>query len=414
MFMMRMLKIAALPLLVLVISIAVFQYLKATKPQSAPAQVTERAWMIDAMTISLQDWQPQHPLYGLVESNEIVSIKAPLSATVSEVQLKEGERFAANEVLLRLDPTEVELTVHEALAEYEEAKANLVAESQSHKVERARLQHEQDLEKISAAEYERNLKLLKRDLISESVVEASREAWLRQQLALMNTQLQVDQQQARLSQLNAQVLRARSRYQRAQLNAQRAQVSAPYAGRLAQVSVAPGDLVATNSALLQYYALDSLELRAVLPRIHRITVEHALESGDPIQARFSHRGHHYDLTLSRLGGQASQAGIEAFFSLPAELQHLRPGERLDVLLQLPRISHAVALPFSALYGQDRVYVVEDQRLQMRRVQPVGEVDLDGQRWALVQGDLHQGDQVSITHLPNAISGLKVNISQDEL
>ena len=69
----------------------------------------------------------------------------------------------------------------------------------------------------------------------------------------------------------------------------------------------------------------------------------------------------------------------------------------------------VALPVSALYRNDRVYVIEDDRLQSVLVTQVGEMlSEDGTMQVLVQSDeLQAGDKILTTLLSNAMSGLKV-------
>jgi len=95
------------------------------------------------------------------------------------------------------------------------------------------------------------------------------------------------------------------------------------------------------------------------------------------------------------------------------LKQTRPGDLMEVDLQGEPLENVVAIPYRALYGQDRVYLVKEGRLQAQVVKVLGEVLRDGKLWALIDPtvgnvavDAHT--KISVTHLPNAMTGLKVS------
>lgn len=395
------------PLLIVIVAVGVFQYLKATKPAAIKAVVEERAWPVEVMTVNAQAWQPQQILYGEVQAPATVRVVAPLSAEVSVLKLQEGDEFAAGDVLLELNQDEIQLTLRSALAERDEAKALVAAEKQSQKIEQQRLEQEAQILQLKKSDLARNIELVQRNVASQSVVDHAQEALSRQQLVWLNASLLVSQQQSRLLQLESRLAKAQVNLERVQLNAERAKVVAPYAGRIAKALVAQGDQVNVNSVLLHYYPYESLILRAKLPLAQRDLIEQTLISGEVLHATYSQNQQTTNLPLLRLGGEASSSGLDALFSVPFALRHLRPGELLQVELVLPKLSAAIAVPYSAVYGSNRVYVVENSRLVSRNVELLGEVVINGGRWALINGDVYAGDQVNLTHLPNAISGLLV-------
>lgn len=399
-----------LPLLVVGAGVLLFQYLKATKPSSAPIVVEERVWAVDAVRAEPAQGSAQQVLYGQVVSSQRVKVSAPIAAQVASVDKQEGETFSAGERLLQLDALEVALSVQTAQAEFEEAKALLSVEQAAQSVERQREQHEAELLSLAKAEYERNRQLKARSLISDSVLDKSREALLRQQTAWMSAKLVVDQHQAKLNQLQARLAKAQANDERARLNAQRATVIAPYDGRVVRLAVSAGDQVNANTLLMEYDGFDHLEVRAVLPHRYRALVEQALTRTPPLSARLlDEQDASISLPVLRFGGQAVDAGVELVLQVPTALAYLRPGERVRLALDLPLASAAFALPYAALYGQDRLYVIEQGRLAVRQVEQVGEQWRDGERWALVRGELSPQDWVLVTHLPNAISGLPVQV-----
>jgi hypothetical protein len=77
-------------------------------------------------------------------------------------------------------------------------------------------------------------------------------------------------------------------------------------------------------------------------------------------------------------------------------------------LRRPEREDAVALPYQALYGDDRVYLLEDGRMRGIRVEALGSyVTETGEERLLVRGEaIAEGDRVVTTHLPNAVTGLR--------
>lgn len=403
----RKIKVWLWPLLIMLLSIAVFQYLKATKPQAAATEITERSWAVEVMSLSQQNWNSHHTLYAQAESNQRIKLVAPLPAEVKLLPFKEGALFNTGDTLLQLNPLEVNLALQTAQAEFDEAQAAFQSELQAQETERQRLEQELALYKIKQSDLARNQQLKERSLASESSVDQARDALARQALALMNARLIVDQQAVKLKQLQARLDRAQVNLNRTKLNVERSHVKANFNGRVLQVSVAEGDQVNANTLVLEYYPLGSLELRAKLPAKTRLKIQQALDQNQAIQAWYRSQGEQITLPLVRLGGEATSSGLDSFFKVATDLSHLRPGDVLEIVLEMPAQQQAFAVPYSALYSSDRVYVVEDDRLVSRKVSVVGEVNRDNVRWALIEGNLSEGDQVSVTHLPNAISGLLV-------
>jgi hypothetical protein len=116
------------------------------------------------------------------------------------------------------------------------------------------------------------------------------------------------------------------------------------------------------------------------------------------------------LPLVRLSAETSnsQGGIDAFFTLPKNAS-LEVGRNVQLTLALPVEQQVVAIPALALYGQNRVYRVVENRLQAVLVERLGEIrNSEGQPLTLIRGnDLNDDDQLITTQLPNAITGLLV-------
>ena len=89
------------------------------------------------------------------------------------------------------------------------------------------------------------------------------------------------------------------------------------------------------------------------------------------------------------------------------------GRFVTLELAMPPADDLIALPHEAIYGADRVYVIDAQsRMRGLRVERAGEVLMDsGETRLLVRiPELPSGARVVTTQLPNALDGLLVRVS----
>ena len=103
------------------------------------------------------------------------------------------------------------------------------------------------------------------------------------------------------------------------------------------------------------------------------------------------------------------AAGEALFRIDEGSEWLRVGQVLRFGVgRLPR-DNAVPVPYQAVYGSGRIYRLEDGRMGGREVETLGSfIDEAGEERLLVHApELKSGDLLVVTHLPNAIDGLRV-------
>lgn len=404
------LKNGFIAILIIAFAILVFGYMKSTKPKQPPVEIKQKVWPVKAMTIQLGQVVPTQSLFGTVQSNALVTASSPVVGVVDQVSVKDGDEVKKGEKLVALSDADIELPYQIAKADVEDTKAQLQLQSLAFKSNQAKLNNEKKVLEIREADVKRNQELVKKNLASQSVVDASNEALLKQKLSVVNANLAVEENKLKVDQLKARLQKAKSNLKQAEINRARGVVTVPYNARVAKVSVSAGDRVGPGTALVSYYALNSLELKARIPVSEVKKIYHAMQQGKTFHAVYSAFGVEYQMPLKRLAGEASTSGLDAYFALPDSMVSVRPGDLLQVSLKREAIS-GVALPYSALYGSNRVYVVKDGMLESRKVEVAGETKVGQRTWVLLQGDIKNGDQVVITHLPNAITGLKVSVAE---
>lgn len=401
-----------LPLSLLAAAILIAGLLIATKSKSPPLKLEEQAWVVAVRPVTLETVAPSLLLYGHVETPRTTKLAAALGAEVHEVAVREGDLVRQGQLLVRLDDRDSRLALASREAEVKEADAALRSARQDHDGDVTALEHEKTLLALNEKALQRARDLAAKNLVSQSAVDDARQAVERQKLAVAARQLAVDNFPARLAQLQAQLARVTAQRDMAQLNLARTHVTAPFAGRVARVAVAPGDRVEVGKELLTVYDIQALEVRAQIPApnvpaLHRILIE-----GGKVTGEGRAEGQTVTVALDRLAGQVEQGsgGVDGLFRITAGGEALALGQFVAMEITLAPLPHVAVLPATALYGLNRLYVMRGDRMAAVEVEVVGERRRDGESQVLVQSPaLHDGDKVIVTHLPNAIDGLRVKI-----
>ncbi len=408
----RVLKIV-LPVLILVLASAGFALLKATRAVTSPVIPQERSWRVSTVTVNPGRYTPNVLLYGIVEAPNTAALKAAITADITQVSVKEGQTVAAGDLLVKLDDRDIALGLRQREADLRETKAQIRSEQIRHAANRAALKRELNLLALARRTLTRNQNLNRKQLASEFALDTARQAVEKQALAVETRQVEVDNHPARLAQLKAHQTRVEALRDQARLDQSRTQINAPFSGRITTVAVTVGDRVRTGDLLLRMYPLVGLEVRAQIPFHYLAAVRRALAAKQQLAAFATLDGQTVPMMLDRLGGETGErsGGLDALFYIRDNAAMPAPGRVLSLVLDLPPVDEVVALPFEALYGLNRIYRLDNDRMKALTVQRIGERrEANGTHQVLIRSpDLRAGDRIISTQLPNAITGLKVSV-----
>ncbi|WP_041381773.1 efflux RND transporter periplasmic adaptor subunit [Spiribacter curvatus] len=409
---MRLLRLL-LPVLILAVAAGGYVWLERSGPTPPASEVAEREWLVDTITVQPATHHPRLTLTGEVGNPDRVPVKAPLQARVKAVPVTDGEAVEPGELLVALDPADYDPILRRAEANLADLEAQLSQARRAHDSDQAALAIEQALVDNAERSLERTRNLRQRDLASPSEVEAARDAVNQARLAVTARDERVATFDARLASLKARRDAARADVADARRDIQRSRFEAPSTGLVADRQVAVGSRVNANETLLTFLPRDGFEVRALIPSRNTGILLRALARNEPPRAEAEMLGDNVELRLVRLAGEASPRGVVGLFEFESPGEQLRPGTVISLALVMPAIDNAIALPRSALYGNDRVYRVRDGELERVLVEHLGTTRLNGEQRALIRSDdLSAGDRIATTQLPNAVSGLRVRLDEN--
>mgnify|MGYP000389147779 CR=1 FL=1 len=403
-----------LPLLILAAAIFIVFVLKATKPVAPSRPVEERQWNVRALPATFASHQPQLTLYGKVESPRSSSLSSSVTAYVAEQSVAEGNRVQANQLLLQLDNRDAQLLLTQRQADVDRINALIKAEKVRHQSDLKALKIEKELVTITQRTLKRYKDLSSRQVASQNQLDEARRTMQQQALSLNSREQSIADHPNRLTQLEAQLQQATALRDSAALDLERTEIRAPYAGRIANIQVAPGDRVRSGDALISIYNDSKLEVRAQIPSRFLASIRSRLTENERISASALLDGEQVELQLDRLAGEvgSGRVGVDALFQILSSGYAIEPGRSVELHLMLPKIDRILALPPQAIYGTDQIYRITDGRLESHQIIKVGDsVDEDGKPLILARSNsLQPQDLILATQLPNAISGLKVKVA----
>jgi HlyD family secretion protein len=398
-----------LPLIILLLAASAYAYMKATKPERIKPQPREKIWQVETMNVRLQSLSPVLTLYGEVETPSLLRSAAPGAGHIESVLVKPGDRVTKGQKLLLMDGRDFAAANLQARANVADIEAQLNELELQYQANQRKLEQEKSLLDLSKQELQRVQRLKKNNLSSDSALNNAREMLAKQELSLIAIQLAVDSFGSSAKQLKARLSSARAKLAESDLAITRSEVTAPFDGFVSEVLVSSGDQVKQSEILLSLYEMDTLEIRARIPSSYQAEMVRALDSQSALMAQADLSGDSIILQLSRLAGAATPGGIDAYFHVVEGFERLRIGNLLKINLQRPRQNQVIAVPYSAIYGNNRIFILQQGRMKSRDVESIGQYnDETGKSWMLLRNNtIEAGAKIIITHLPNAVDGLKV-------
>jgi len=399
-----------LPMLVLLLAGTAYYSLVSSKTQRERPQLTEKVWQIDVIAAQRQSLAPSLTLYGRVESPELLKAAAPGGGVIERVFVRNGSSVRRGDALVTMDRRDFSAALLQAQADLRDIESQISELEIQHRSDQSALRTERELLAFADAEVERLVALKKQNLSADTALNAARSELGRRQLDVTARQLQVESYPARLKTLQARLDRSKARLEEARLAMERSDLRAPFDAMISGVEVAAGDRVSLGQIMVSLFPLDGLEIRAHLPIGYIESVQRAIAAGETLRASPLNRDSSARFPLLRLAGEAEATGIDAYFAIDGAGPQLRPGELLALSLELPAQADVFAVPYQAIYGNSRIYKVVEDRLQVVDVESIGQRRMPGQpAQVLIRSDaIENGDSIAATHLPNAVSGLKVS------
>lgn len=403
----------ALPVAVLAGAVAVYSYMKATRPEVTRRAPREAIFTVRSVPVRFQTVTPSLKLYGTTIAGRQVDLRSLVAGRVTETgpSLRDGGEVKNGETLIRIDPFDFEMRLQESRAQLTEAVAKLAEMKASLSSEESNLAFAKEQLTLGRTDLERATPLAKRGAVSARTVDDRRLIVVQRQQAVQKSADTIGVWRARIGQQEAVINRLKTTISLAERRLKETVLAAPFNAYVSNVGAQVGRLLSINDRVATLIDRDWIEVRFSLSNAQfgRLVSDKEAVIGRDLEVAWdvSRRQLKYRATIERIGAQvsATSGGVEVYARIanPSVPVPIRPGVFVEVTLPDARFDKVAVLPSTAVYDNARVYVVHKGRLEARKVTVAGTHGGE----LLVTGALKDGERVLASRLSTPGEGVRV-------
>lgn len=382
------------------------------KPQRGGQR--ERTFVVDAGVLEAQTHAPTITSYGVVQAWTSLEIRAPAAGPITEISAKfhDGLAVAKGELLFRIDPEIASRRVTDANAALAQAETELTESGQSRAHYEAELAAARTQAEVRRGDLARKTQLFDKNLVTASALDEIRLAVSAAEQAV------IAKEQAQLA-LSGRIEKAQAGVERAKLalsDAERGLADtsyrAPFAGRLADVTLTLGRRVSQNEKLA--LLIDPAALEVSFP-VRNSEFGNLIDPAKPeallplaVTARLDLGGN--DIVVAgRLDRPAALASTHAGRTVYARLAGdnagaLRPGDFVTVEITELEMDEVAVIPADAATVDGRILLIDANK----RLKDHGARIVRRQADTLVVAGVPFGQTYVRRRLPYLAPGIKVD------
>lgn len=399
------------------------------KPAPEPAQNYNPARLVELQALSKQQVAPEILGFGRVEPKHVWQAVSEVSGRLvyRHPQLETGRLLPKDTLLLEIDPLEYQLKLAQAQANLNATQTKLTRIDKEARNLATSLKTEQQKLSLVEQEYQRQLVLKQKKLISLSAIENQQQALLTQQKLVHDLEsafeLLPDDTKVTVAQLSVD----QAQLEDAQRRLDKTRLLLPFDARIAEVNVEQDQVVTLGSLMLVAYQLGKIEVKAEMSLKNMNTLRMSIE-GSPIAGQlksiedlqlnakvsFQTADIHYQwpARVTRVAETVNpdQATVGVYLEVDQAFPELQLLERerppltkgmfLSAYIQ-GYASPQFVVPEKALHG-NRVYLMNaDNKLQ---IEPV-KILFRCSEGVAISGNLDEGEQLILNDLIPAIPGM---------
>jgi RND family efflux transporter MFP subunit len=353
--------------------------------------------------------QRQAELSGTLVSPDQAKVSSEVAGRVKEVLVEMGREVQPGEVLVKLDPRELEFALRQAESQLRQTEAQLGMDG-------LRLNDPPPDEEISTiktaaanrddarAQADRAAQLIKKGLVSKADYDT---AVTRVKVSEAAYQAAAET----VASLKATLEQRRAAYELAQKKLSDAIIKAPIGGLVSERLVQPGEFIRENTPVVTIVQMNPLKLRTAIQEKYDAVIRPGL------LARFKVESLPDQVFPGKLA-YVSPSVDQATRTFPVELlvdnadRRLKPGFFTKGVILIQQDQNVLAVPEAAVFtlaGESSVYVVEKNLI---RKQPVSLGVHDGKLVEISSG--LKGDEIlATTRLNELATGVRIVVSEGD-
>jgi len=222
---------------------------------------------VSYITVEERSVRPEIVGYGTVKPDLDLQAKAEVTGRVTYInpELKKGEIFVADTLLLKIDDKDYQLALKQAEADVLANQANLKEMQLTIENNELELKLAKEKLKVREKEFSRLSQLKKSGSVSQSKLDAEQQNLLQQQQEVQQLKNKQTTLPSDLEVMKAQLAISEAKLERSQRDLQRTEIRIPFSGRISDVFVELDQYVATGAQLFDASGLEKVVINAQFP-----------------------------------------------------------------------------------------------------------------------------------------------------
>lgn len=391
--------------------------------------------------ISSHTLKPEIIGFGTIKPDLNLKATAEVSGRITYIHpdLKKGEIFIKDTLLLKIDDKDYLLQLRQAEADVLANKASLKEMELNIQNNVLELKLAQEKLKVRKKEFSRLEKLRKSGSVSQSKLDAEQQNLLQQQQEVQQQKNKQTTLPSDLEVVKAQLAIAQSKLEKSQRDLARTEIKIPFNGRISEVNADADQYVGIGSALFAASGLNKVVVQAQFPidQFRKFATNFPKEKIDiggnenfanmtkmlaniGLTATIQEASGHLPARLAKverfsddLDPQSRTIGVTV--SVDGNYRDIEPGTKppllegmyIKVRLMGPQSDYSI-VPRFAIHG-DEIYLIDkDDRLERRTI---SDFQLSG-NLALFSSEIEPGERLVTSDIFPVVNGMSISPSVD--
>ncbi len=177
------------------------------------------------------------------------------------------------------------------------------------------------------------------------------------------------------------------------------QIKAPFNGVLVSANVTEGSLIRPGQDLGEFIAPGDYELMVALPKSYISKIS----KGSPVKIKSIDTNKFYTGIVSRINAKVNikTQSVEVYIRIRDST--LKEGMYMEADINAIEFDNVFAIDRGLLNGSQEIFIVQDNKLSLRRVNPIHFTDTQ----AIIKG-LDNGEEIIAQPIISAYSGMEIN------
>ncbi len=417
--------------MVLVIGGGVTRWLIKNRPEAETVAPPAPRRFVRTMLLKKQNKTFWVKGFGTVRPKTELSIVPEVSGRVIKRSpgFRTGGFIQKGNLLFQIDPADYKLAIERRKAEIAQLRADIARLGQEEKNHQADLNIARSHLELLVQEIQRNRKLRRQGVISSGQYDQSQQNFLRQERTVQSIKNVLSLLPVQLRQKRAALDANRSELKRAVLQLSRTKMVAPFDARVRETSLDVGDFASTGKSVGRIFDVSVLEVPVSLPvedvrwvfrRIQKVSFPRSQEEVKPFfpaaKVSWSQFGKQFEwkgrVSLVGSGLDESTRALTLVVEIPEPMRNWVPGEHpplfvgmfVQVEIEGITMSDVYVIPRAALRARDHIYLFDDGKLRIQKVQVIRK----GQDGVVIKNRVSENAQIILSAIPDPVSGMKLS------